>query len=584
MASEVILCTGCGNTLRPFMRLCPQCGAPRINSAPPAEPLPEGPSIKLPTPRRQPPAKSQNSPTLRPEPPSPPPRGETPVKPKNGATHRPEPPPFRREVPMKPQNEAPIRPQPSPPRPEARAEVPPQKRSGPQPELRAIPEPPSAKETAARSDNGRTEETRWIDDADHKAIDADLFDDAPDVQTDGQEIDQKTEVIPFDLVRVQKNANHENGNEEELFPPVHDLVFLSPNEPQPRFPALTPARRKVLAIVAGILFLILLIGYLLWRREEAEQLQKLSTNIGALPHAPAPVPTLPPAPSPSPLGDVAITESVSAALQAYSSRVATQYKIDVKDGAVTISGESDHQTEKDGVESVVRFVAGVRSVVNNIQVKPAPPILGPTLNPGPIRLNPVEAKILDDAMQKQMQLSEQLANREPAAPAPNAAAREVRDQAAARFREEDAAARRLGEERIRRDAENYERRQEELRRIEAERRSRAEQARLEASTLSSGTIAWSGLVDGAEEIILTGSSASVRHLNGPPPRDVKASFSAPLPRSPAKITLLSVAGRGSIKVAQEPQAANGYTTIISVDDSEKGGAKPYQFTLRWILQ
>jgi BON domain len=256
----------------------------------------------------------------------------------------------------------------------------------------------------------------------------------------------------------------------------------------------------------------------------------------------------------------------------------------VKEGSVTIYGDSDHQSEKDGVESVVRFVAGVKTVINNINVKPAPPMLGPMLDSAPVRLNPIEAKILDDAMQKQMQLSEQLANRESAAPASASVPREAREQAAARFREEDAASKRIAEERLRRDTEAFERRQEEMRRIEADRRSRAEQARLEASTLSSGTIAWSGVVDGAEDIIIAGSSASVRHLSGAPPRDVKASFSAPVPRSPAKLTLLSVSGRGLIKVVQEPQATNGYTTIIRVDDSEKGGAKPHQFTLRWILQ
>src|SRR5262249_13917372 len=41
MGNEVILCSSCGITLRPFMRLCPRCGAVRENPRPIASPAPE---------------------------------------------------------------------------------------------------------------------------------------------------------------------------------------------------------------------------------------------------------------------------------------------------------------------------------------------------------------------------------------------------------------------------------------------------------------------------------------------------------------------------------------------------------------
>ena len=92
------------------------------------------------------------------------------------------------------------------------------------------------------------------------------------------------------------------------------------------------------------------------------------------------------------------------------------------------------------------------------------------------------------------------------------------------------------------------------------------------------------MVDGVDEIIIAGASASVRHINGNPPREVRASFSAPVPRSPADVKLVSVNGRGLVDIVQQPTAANGYTTIVRIDDSSKGGDKRYEFTLRWSLQ
>ncbi|MBL8190635.1 MAG: hypothetical protein JNK38_21630, partial [Acidobacteria bacterium] len=115
------------------------------------------------------------------------------------------------------------------------------------------------------------------------------------------------------------------------------------------------------------------------------------------------------------------------------------------------------------------------------------------------------------------------------------------------------------------------------------RRARAEQARIDAATLRYGTIAWSGIVDGVDEIILSGSSASVRHLSGNLPREARASFSAAIPRSPIEVKLIWVTGRGTVDIVQQPSAANGYTTIIRIDDSQKGGDKRYEFTLRWSV-
>lgn len=388
--------------------------------------------------------------------------------------------------------------------------------------------------------------------------------------------EQKTDVVPFDVVRLQKSERR-NGE----FAPSPDLVFLSPNEEKRRFPLFTAAQKTMIAIGVGLLILMLVIAYLLWRQQRRDQLSNANAVVNTTPAAPATLPSLPPSPTPLPptlIDDVTITEAVKTALMAYSPLGYGRFKFEVKEGIVTVSGEAEHQPEKDGVDNVVRLIAGVKSVVNNLKLRPETVPLWQLPNQSPVKVNPAEAKILDEAMRRQVQLAEQATSREPVVP------REVREQALAKQREEDAASKKAAEEQLRREAEEAERRQEESRRAEAVRRARAEQARVEPGALRYGTVAWSGLVDGVEEIVIGGSSASVRHVSGPPARDVKTSFSAPLPRSPVSVKLISSNGRTPITIIQEPSAANGYTTIVRIDDSGKGGEKLYQFTLRWSAQ
>jgi len=384
----------------------------------------------------------------------------------------------------------------------------------------------------------------------------------------------KTEVVPFDVVRQQRRRPN-----EEYFAPPQDLVFLSPNDTRRRFPLFTSSQLTLIAIGAGLLILMSVIAYLLWRQQQRD-LSAGANNAGAvaLPALIAtPTADTSPTPTPTPIDDQSISEAVRLALTAYNPLGFTRYKFEVKEGVVTISGEADHQPEKDGVDNVLKLIIGVKSVVNNLIVKPEPPF-------SPVKLNTAEAKILDDAMRRQLESGGQTASvDQPKQPSPTEAQREAAARAA-KQREEEAALRKAADEKLRREVEEYEKRQEDLRRAEAERRARAEQARLDARVLRSGTVAWSGIVDGVDEVVISGSGASVRHVSGNPPREVKASFSAPIPRSPVKVALISANGRGSISVVQQPSAANGYTTIVRIDDRDKGGDKRYEFTLRWSAQ
>jgi BON domain len=354
-----------------------------------------------------------------------------------------------------------------------------------------------------------------------------------------------------------------------------NLVFLPPVEPVRRFPVFTTAQWLLMAAGIALLILMSVIAFLLWRQQKREWQNLENRPVVTTQGSPtvSPSPNSSPVPTPTIIDNQALTAAVKSALLAYNPLGFSRYKFYINEGEVTLEGEAAHQPEKDGAENVVRLIAGVKSVVNKMTVKELEAL-------APVRLNTAEAKLLDEAMRRQIQ-EEEIAKNSRQQQLESERLR--REEDAARRREEELAIHRA-EENLRREAEEYEKRQEELRRVEAERRARAEEARIASATLRSGTVAWRGIIDGIDEIIISGGSASVRHLSGTVPREVRVSFSAPIPRSPVNISLLAANGRGAVKIVQQPSGANGYTTIIRIDDSEKGGEKPYDFTLKWAIE
>jgi hypothetical protein len=384
----------------------------------------------------------------------------------------------------------------------------------------------------------------------------------------------QTDVVPLDAIRQQRVPQENTG-----FTPARDIVFVSPSDTVRRFPLFTRAQLTLIAVGSGLLVVLLVIAFLLWRQQKRDEAQIAGRMVGIALPSPTVAPSVDPSPTPTPIDDQKINDDVKSALMAYNPLGFTRYKFEVKEGVVTISGEAEHQPEKDGAENVLKLVAGVKSVVNNLKVKPEEPFT-------PVKVNAAEARLLDDALRRQIQGDEQAKDqlKTTQADLQRESERQRREQIAVRQREEELKLRKAAEEKLKREAEEYEKRQEELRRAEAERRARAEQARLEASVLRSGTAAWSGVVDGVDEIIFSGGSASVRHISGNPPRETRASFSAPIPRSPVDVNLILTNGRGPIQIVQQPTATNGYTTIVRIDDSGKGGEKRYEFTLKWMLK
>lgn len=372
------------------------------------------------------------------------------------------------------------------------------------------------------------------------------------------------------------------------------LFYIAPAEEKHREWRFCPERLKRAAGVTAFLLLLGSMGAGYWwntRKEEARQFAALQQALArqqqqqpalALPETPVPLPT------PTPVDDQTLAANLRLALTNYNLMgAAMRYKYEVRDGVVTLAGEAENQAEKDGVENVVKAVSGVKAVVNTMTVKNAASADQIKVASAP-KLSEAEAKRLEEILNKeqaenQRRAEEERRKQEAQRTAEQEAERRRREEAAAKLREEEAALRRQAEERLRQEAAEYERRQAEQRRLEQERRARIEQARLEAGTLRTGTVAWSGIVSGIEEVVITGASASVRHVSGEPVREARASFSAPVPRAPVSVKLLASSGRVPVKIVQEPSAANGYTTIVRVGDGEKGG-KRGEFTLKWSAQ
>ena len=97
----------------------------------------------------------------------------------------------------------------------------------------------------------------------------------------------------------------------------------------------------------------------------------------------------------------------------------------------------------------------------------------------------------------------------------------------------------------------------------------------------SGTaLRWSGSVDNEVEIRLSGRRLDERVLAGGAVMNERSSVVEGLPRRDAQLIVSQQQGRGTVYVAQQPTAYNGYTAVIRVRDPQ-GGYGYYDFTVAY---
>ena len=94
---------------------------------------------------------------------------------------------------------------------------------------------------------------------------------------------------------------------------------------------------------------------------------------------------------------------------------------------------------------------------------------------------------------------------------------------------------------------------------------------------SGAAMRWSGSVDSDVEIRLSGRRIDERALSGGMTRDARSSVIGDgLPRRDVQLVIAQHQGRGTVYVAQQPTAYNGYTAVIRVRDPQ-GGYGYYDF-------
>ncbi|GMR23094.1 MAG: hypothetical protein BMS9Abin37_1494 [Acidobacteriota bacterium] len=95
-----------------------------------------------------------------------------------------------------------------------------------------------------------------------------------------------------------------------------------------------------------------------------------------------------------------------------------------------------------------------------------------------------------------------------------------------------------------------------------------------------GVFRWKGRVDVGAEIEIRGGGYTVTNLGGQGVREDRVEFESSLPERDVPVSLRKFDGRGDVELIQAPDAKNGYSAIIRIED-DKRGADNYELELRW---
>jgi hypothetical protein len=86
-------------------------------------------------------------------------------------------------------------------------------------------------------------------------------------------------------------------------------------------------------------------------------------------------------------------------------------------------------------------------------------------------------------------------------------------------------------------------------------------------------------VDGTAEVEISGSSGLLTTISGQPAFWRRLQCNTPLPRHPADFRLARIAGRGAVRLIQDPRNTDG-RVVIQIGDSQ-GGRGGYIIDLQW---
>ena len=97
---------------------------------------------------------------------------------------------------------------------------------------------------------------------------------------------------------------------------------------------------------------------------------------------------------------------------------------------------------------------------------------------------------------------------------------------------------------------------------------------------SSGSAFWRGTVDQEVQLVIQRRDIETRTITGTPYDNGTFSFTSSLPTRSVNVNVIKKSGRGNVRVIQQPNRDNDYTTIIQIVDGGSG-AREYQLEVSW---
>ena len=95
-----------------------------------------------------------------------------------------------------------------------------------------------------------------------------------------------------------------------------------------------------------------------------------------------------------------------------------------------------------------------------------------------------------------------------------------------------------------------------------------------------GTAFWRGTVDSKVQLVIRDRSIETQTITGRAYPAGTFSFTNSMPNQNVEVSVVKKEGRGNIRIVQQPNRRNNFTTIIEIDDAG-GGARQYQLEIFW---
>ena len=97
---------------------------------------------------------------------------------------------------------------------------------------------------------------------------------------------------------------------------------------------------------------------------------------------------------------------------------------------------------------------------------------------------------------------------------------------------------------------------------------------------SNGRAFWRGTVDQEVQLFIRSRDIETRTISGSSFGSGTFSFTSSLPTRNVNVDVVKKAGRGTVRVLEQPSRDNDYTAVVQIIDSG-GGAKEYQLEIIW---